>query len=88
MSEQIKKGDLVIAIHACCDRMLRHPAYGLPLTVTGFHAGLSRCDGCGWAGNITWAELDERFAANVSWLKRIPPLEELQTYRITDETTA
>lgn len=87
MSEPIKVGDLVVVVRGCCPTFL-----GVIRRVEGFDAPAKmKCAVCGaradghprarFEGNATPS------ASLVAWLKRIPPLEKLQTWRQTEETT-
>jgi len=88
MSEQIKVGDLVIVIHSCC----------------GVHLGKIRrvealvavpIAGCDYCDYVHASYTDAEFVGTVfptawptSWLKRIPPLSELEGVKTEEEITA
>lgn len=79
MSEPISIGDLVVVVKACCSKLTESgSAFGTVGTVVGFNTGDSRCPHCNWNAHITWAELDSGHEAYVAWVKRIPPLSELE----------
>ena len=87
MTDQINVGDLVQVVRPtfCCG--------GTTLLGLTFVAGpFAVKEGyCGWcdAKGLQGPSVPGRFLyVDVRTLKRIPPLEELQTYRQTDETTA
>lgn len=84
----IKVGDLVVVVRACCDGQARHQGIqGVPWRVTSFKG--PAMSGCQWCGakfyNVVWA----MGAPNrcpyvwVRWLKRIPPLSDLE--RVTEK---
>ena len=88
MTEPIKVGDLVVLVKTCCDALARHPVFGAFKTVIGFRQGHAICLHCGWKSWITWAELSGGNSANIAWLKRIPPLAELESEQRKEELTA
>ena len=72
MSEQIKVGDLVVIVNYCCSDI----DLGKILTVTGFTKAAcpmcgAKCDSCAFLGGY--------WAPPLSWLRRIPPLSELES---------
>lgn len=93
MSEPIKVGDLVQVVHACCEETA--PALGHVFTVGAIatpKGGAFLCPKCGdfrkdqkvIALEAT-AEVDH---SPMSYLKRIPPLDELERTKIVKELTA
>jgi hypothetical protein len=88
VSEPIKVGDLVVVVKACCDMMVKHKNFGRVFTVTGFNTGRLKCHHCAFrVPNATWAEFG-LYEAYLPWLKRIPPLSELDDVKNTEELTA
>ena len=74
MSEMIKVGDLVMLVRQHCGM----EANGEVATVTHFDNQAAFCHVCRTElGRMTIAHTDGRIRAPSSWLKRIPPLEEL-----------
>jgi hypothetical protein len=75
MSKEIKVGDLVVVVRACCEEEYALMG-GKVGVVRGFDPGLWRCEYCGLTSSI-----DPRVAAfngphsfsPLSWLKRIDP---------------
>ena len=88
MSEPIQVGDLVAVIVSC-----HPPAFGSFFVVGGFeHGSVSNCIFCGKEHLGPFARAEDHFGperqfftAPLSWLKRIPPLAELEGQR-TEET--
>ena len=88
MSEPIKVGDLVMVVKVCCEQMAKHRNFGRVFTVTGFNTGSLRCHHCWFrVPHATWAEFGIE-EAYVPWLKRIPPLSELDDVKNDEEITA
>lgn len=79
----IAVGDLVQVVRwPCCDFHV-----GAIRTVEGFvHFETAHCAICGASGPSSNANLSGDGRAPVAWLKRIPPLSELEGMR-TEETT-
>lgn len=74
----IKVGDLVQVVHSCCGAFV-----GTIATVRGFKdPAPAPCQDCGRsAASLVRAEFDRStfpLTAPVAWLKRIPPLSELE----------
>lgn len=88
MSEPIKVGDLVMKVRACCDRQLDHWCKaGVPWVVEGFSdAGKCYCQYCGATFLSVTYVLPKQVWVN--WLKKIPPLSELQGEKRDEELTA
>ena len=90
----IAVGDLVMVVRVCCDLALKHGVrMGLPWTVIAVEPSQhGRCPKCGGNCPGRWArKSNERFGwsgAPFSWLKRIPPLDELETEKRDEEITA
>jgi hypothetical protein len=89
MSEPIKAGDFVVVIYGCCEQS-RACALGLHATVLHVFSNPDRlCIFCNAPTPDLRAELDhQRWNAPVSWLKRIPPIEELDDVKQDEEITA
>ena len=81
MSEPIKAGDLVIQIHACC------PIYlGRIFVVGKVDRMFFRCNGCSQADKNRLIVFTAHIAgAPVEWVKRIPPLSELEGEKRVEE---
>jgi threonine dehydrogenase-like Zn-dependent dehydrogenase len=90
MSEPLKVGDLVVVVaHAGCG----HVDYrGYVKRVQSLHHGLVLyCHHCQHeVGRVPFAEFVDEYPANlpIAWLKRIPPLDELERDQIVEELTA
>ena len=93
MSEPIKVGDLVVVVHSCCSDT--REGLGQVFRVSNVrmckpHGIL--CRKCGYTGHEMMAEPEEETKvlshAPFSWLKRIPPLGELDDVRQDEEITA
>ena len=85
MTRPIQVGDLVWVLHGCCsDNKIGHI-----LTVIEIYLGSAHCYDCdkdftgpiGILGKRGYA----RWGRPLSWLKRIPPLDELEHDEIVDE---
>lgn len=91
MNEPIKPGDLVQVVKSCCGQAL-----GLIFTVSHFHTDDKnlRCYDCGHReGAFTEVHATAPFGddfdyAPLHWLKRIPPLSELEGEERREELTA
>ena len=83
MSERaIEKGDLVCVVRDCCGNWLGR------VFVAGefIYTPVLLCDKCNYRGEnatVTLAQTAGMYCMNLPWLKRIPPLSELES---TDET--
>lgn len=80
MSEPIRVGDLVIIVGNCCaDADYRGEIH----TVTAIHEEGGRCRECGFRAPGSVAALpcptNPSWGIPLSWLKRIPPLSELES---------
>jgi len=89
MREPIKIGDLVAIVDGCCEKS-RSRALGVHATVLRFYSNPGRlCIFCDGPTPALRAELDhEQWNAPVAWLKRIPPIEELDDVKHEEEVTA
>ena len=87
MEKPISVGDLVMVVKSCCDDA---DALGEIFLVAGIREKGTRCRHCFQRNNCAHAGSIFNFTAGVplSWLKRIPPLSELETKRTADEVTA
>ena len=86
----IRVGDVVVVVGSCCERLAaQEPRIGSVHTVEEIEDSFPcYCEHCGFEGverNVYF--VDSEYGAPLQWLKRIPPLAELQTWRQTDETT-
>lgn len=88
----IQAGDLVVTLKGCpkCDSGLGRIFRVLEIRPP--RNGFFCCKACGsspiYAGGLAAIrDYVADTATPVAWLKRIPPLDELQTFRQTDETT-
>ena len=81
----IKVGDLVVVVRprTCCGNM---KAIGRLFVVQSF-GDFSWCE-CGQKQHWSVAYLDDWYRCEVSRLKRIPPLSELEGEKIKEELTA
>ncbi len=88
MSEPIKVGDLVIVIHICCDGV--NTPLGKITTIAEIRHNVTCCDKCGQRNDTTHAASIQNFQNGLplSWLKRIPPLAELEGEKRDEEITA
>ncbi len=88
MSEPIKVGDLVVVVRDCCDGEL----LGFVGEVRLLHTDGLRCLRCGLVSGEHGAIVEFRQSFHdklpLSWLKRIPPLEELEGEKRDEEITA
>jgi hypothetical protein len=87
MNEPISVGDLVQVVRwPCCGR----GNLGMIFTVGVIDNNLFRCtpDGCGKEHKGPNAALRGKIAAPLAWLKRIPPLSELEGEKRDEEITA
>ncbi len=81
MSEPIKVGDLVMFVKACCDRFRDGVTVFRVVSINARPLGAH----CSWCGRDLPKEArasDEPVSdsgAPLSWLKRIPPLSELES---------
>lgn len=91
MSEPIKVGDLVMVVRNRLRPICGCPPKGLGsiFRVSAINRTAAECEGCNTyipKDLCAWVD-GKAFVYPLYRLKRIPPLEELQTYRQTDETT-
>lgn len=85
MSEPIKVGDLVMVLRTHC----RSREEGAVMTVTNLaFPKTGTCWGCGKELIACAAELDGAGWNPLQWLRRIPPLDELERDQIVKELTA
>lgn len=87
----ISVGDLVVEIRACC--ATRHiKAAGWIFRVSGFDNHTWSCGYCGIRGTETRAiaetKSEDKECAPLSWLRRIPPLGELDEAERKESTPA
>jgi hypothetical protein len=85
---QIKVGDLVIVIAGCCSTTQQH--IGHIDTVRRMHSRPARCV-CGYVAQPVLAVITDPMGecgVPLSWLKRIPPLEELDDVKRHEEIEA
>jgi hypothetical protein len=81
----IQVGDLVQVIRACCSS----PYLGEVRTVTRLYIGHGRCR-CGTkhvGANAAMLDGIPECGFRIEWLKRFPPLDELERDQIVDELT-
>ena len=81
----ISPGDLVVIIraHRCATDLI-----GKVFTVGGFSRNGSKCEECGEVFFEPSAYYASRAAVPLSWLKKIPPLNEPETVEQDEEATA
>ena len=89
MSEPIKVGDLVMLVRECCPV---DSAIGKIFSVAELRNHSYWCHYCRWsAGQLSGARVngqDSHCSYPLSWLKRIPPLSELEGENRDEEITA
>jgi hypothetical protein len=91
MDKPISVGDLVQVVTPCCD-MVR--GWTFTVTVIQYRTWQTQCDGCGhkakgyYAAKADSAGPHGEAGCPVPFLKRIPPLDELDDVRTEDEVTA
>jgi predicted Zn-ribbon and HTH transcriptional regulator len=95
MDKPISVGDLVYVARTCCEAPIKDGVrIGLPWRVEIVaQLNPSRCKKCGFTDNGLYASSNEIKRAKwncapVSWLKRIPPLSELDDVKRDEELTA
>lgn len=95
MSEPIKVGDLVVAVRGCpgCGfRLGMHFQVSRIRTPRAEKLGGFMCQVCGWLKVAPDEPCAEGYDANgalpIAWLKRIPPLEELEGEKRREEIEA
>lgn len=84
----IKVGDLVIVVKSPCSHGDKD--VGRIFTVSLLQHDHMHCRYCGWESPPQWCVEDPLVRGSgflVSWLKRIPPLEELERTQIVEELT-
>lgn len=90
MSEPIKVGDLVMVVKACCSETVRSPVF----TVSDFDWKQPNSELCSFCKAPIPAEPHASDRSGpwhvypVSWLKKIPPLSELDDVKHDEEITA
>lgn len=87
MSEPIKVGDLVVMVRACCSQRAedRSGFFGKPFTVADIRTPFVLCPNCGWETTAPKAyAAHNKGGVMVAWLKRIPPLSELEGDSISE----
>ena len=85
---EIKVGDLVMQIHDCCET---RGGIGIPGVVDRIWESRMRCPCCMQERFTTVAHLDcdpPNQVADISWLRRIPPLSELESTEHKEEQPA
>jgi hypothetical protein len=98
MSEPIKVGDLVMIVrgHDCLLRKRGFEPF-VVLALIPQRAGGWKCGQCGerdlgkndaYGARAGWNKVSDDSSVPVSWLKRIPPLEELDDVKRDEEITA
>ena len=91
MSEPIKVGDLVVQVRACCENEAnRTQTCGIPFIVTAITANIGGCWKCRFGGkSLLYASGAPKVRLiYVGWLKRIPPLSELEGEKRDAEISA
>lgn len=84
MSEPISVGDLVVIVRSCCGRLV-----GRIFIVGEIEFQRTRCHKCGWSGGEMHGSLNQNWwGVPLSWLRRIPPLSELEGEKRDEEITA
>lgn len=89
MDERINAGDLVVIVRwPCC-----HKLEGLLGTVSGFMSAAGRRPDCGFChtlhlGVTTVVVLDGNMIAPLEWLKKIPPLSDLEATEHSEKVNA
>jgi hypothetical protein len=82
----IKSGDIVMVIRDCCGHWV-----GKVFTAGEDLFGEGYCEHCNYSKiersvkNPEWSEIGQIFALPAKWLKRIPPLDELERDQIVKE---
>lgn len=88
MSEPIKVGDLVIVTRSCCAKFVEGPTI---YDVTAIREEpRARCSFCGGdvPGGPQGVGYRHRIGVPLSWLKKVPPLDELEGVKDREELTA
>jgi hypothetical protein len=88
----IKVGDLVAIVNACCS-VVAAEGLGAHFVVASIKHRDMMCSACGWRQEGLAAFPDHKILgkfdrAPVVWLKRIPPLDELERDKIVEELAA
>lgn len=87
MSEPIKAGDLVAVVRDCCGKYLGEHFHAAPLP-SGY-TGDAYCEACkATVSGPYWGLQGYKGGRPASWLKRIPPLDELEGEKHDEEITA
>jgi hypothetical protein len=87
----ISVGDVVIGVHTCCDA--HTAALGIPWRVDAVVHDYCHCLFCGFKYAGTFANATGVFGVRaydrgpLPWLKRIPPLEELEVEKHDEKLT-
>jgi hypothetical protein len=82
----IQVGDLVMMVRCCCERSgLRLGEIAVAKSIYAY--GTKKCKGCGWRaeGSVFIVDFPKDNGLPASWLKRIPPLDELERDQIVKE---
>ena len=89
MAEPIKVGDLVTVVRTCCSTTADESIglIGTVTTIEAFRTGTWACTYCSADGNDLKAKFSNSSfpIAPLSWLKRIPPLSELEGERTEEK---
>lgn len=88
MSEPIKAGDLVYCAKTCCEaQRVKH--LGKIRRVLRVEPGDTECQHCGAADTgLHGFSATSKHGSPVWWLRRIPPIEELDDVKQDEEITA
>ena len=92
MSE-IKVGDMVMVVRVCCERAIKESVrMGLPWTVISLEPLRGCCPSCVFNGPDFFARRNNLSSGwngtPATWLKRIPPLSELESEKYEEEIKA
>ena len=87
--EAIRPGDLVVVVRGCCDRAMQG-VVGLHATVLHLYDDPGRgCIFCDADLPTKRAELDHKqWNSPVAWLKKVPPLNEIDEVKRKEEIAA
>lgn len=89
MSEPIKAGDLVQVVRPCCSHQLDQTIFVVGEVVPS--PCIAFCRGCGHeapAGTLVARVEESAIGKELAWLKRIPPLSELEDEKQREEIEA
>jgi len=87
MIDQIATGDLVVVVKPprCCVNL---SSIGRVFKVQGVNSEPSQCIFCGFVSSVQVAVKESGIVCEISRLKKIPPLSELETIEIKEEIPA